>query len=245
MGNLHVGHASLIDKASNYNDPIFTSIFVNPLQFNDKKDFERYPITLDNDIKILESYNCSCLYLPDESILDNISKINAPSKANFLCGLDRPGHFDGVLTIVNKLFEIIKPSRAFFGLKDYQQLILISDFVNHNNLPIEIISAETVRDKNGLAMSSRNNHLSESDKLIASELYKALRIIEENKEKISKEFIDQITDKLITFGFSLDYLQLCDLNTLDQIEDMSKKPILIAIAANFKGIRLIDNIIIK
>ena len=102
MGNLHVGHASLIDKASNYNDPIFTSIFVNPLQFNDKKDFERYPITLDNDIKILESYNCSCLYLPDESILDNISKINAPSKANFLCGLDRPGHFDGVLTIVNK-----------------------------------------------------------------------------------------------------------------------------------------------
>ena len=118
MGNLHNGHLSLFERASELNNPIFSSIFINPLQFNNKNDFANYPKTLKNDISLLESHNCECLFLPDESILDNIEQIKAPDKANFLCGANRPGHFDGVTTVVYKLFQAVKPNKAFFGLKD-------------------------------------------------------------------------------------------------------------------------------
>ena len=135
MGNLHDGHISLIKKANEYNDTVITSIFINPLQFNDKNDFIHYPKTLDSDINLLIKNECNCLFLPDQSILNNIKQIESSYKSQQLCGLNRPGHFDGVLTIVNRLFEVIRPTRAIFGKKDYQQLLLISDFVKENKFP--------------------------------------------------------------------------------------------------------------
>jgi len=177
MGNLHKGHMALIDKAKSYDSHVIASIFINPLQFNDASDFKNYPKSIDDDIALLSEHGCDYLFIPDSSILENIKEIKASDKALYLCGMNRPGHFDGVLTIVNKLFEIIKPTRSFFGKKDFQQLTLITNFVKENNLPIEIISVDTVRELNGLAMSSRNNRLSESDREKASKLYKTLNAL--------------------------------------------------------------------
>ena len=145
MGNLHKGHMALIDKAKSYDSHVTASIFINPLQFNDASDFNNYPKSLDDDIGLLSKHGCDSVFIPDSSILENIKEIKAPDTATYLCGMNRPGHFDGVLTIVNKLFEIIKPTRSFFGKKDFQQLTLIKNFVIENNLPIEIISVDTVR----------------------------------------------------------------------------------------------------
>ena len=158
--------------------------------------------------------------------------------------MNRPGHFDGVLTIVNKLFEITKPTRSFFGKKDFQQLTLIKNFVSENNLPIEIISVDTVREPNGLAMSSRNNRLSESDREKASELYKTLSLIRDNSNDLSNEIIKKHKDDLMRQGFDVDYLSVCDPISLKDLEDFNSKPMLVAIAASISGIRLIDNLLI-
>ena len=148
------------------------------------------------------------------------------------------------MTIVNKLFEITKPTRSFFGKKDFQQLTLIKNFVIENNLPIEIISVDTVREPNGLAMSSRNNRLSESDREKASELYKTLSLIRDNSNDLSNKIIKSHKDELMRQGFDVDYLSACDPISLKDLEDFNSKPILVAIAASISGIRLIDNILI-
>ena len=244
MGNLHKGHMALIDKAKSYDSHVSASIFINPLQFNDASDFKNYPKSLDDDIALLSKHGCDSLFVPDSSILENIKEIKAPDTALYLCGMNRPGHFDGVLTIVNKLFEITKPTRSFFGKKDFQQLILIKNFVKENNLPIEIISVDTVREQNGLAMSSRNNRLSEFDREKASKLYNTLTSIKDNSNKLSNEMIKSFKHELTKEGFDVDYLTVCNPITLKDLGDFNSKPILVAIAASISGIRLIDNILI-
>jgi len=244
MGNLHNGHMSLIDNAKSYNSHVTASIFINPLQFNDASDFKNYPKSLDDDIALLSKHGCDSLFVPDSSILENIREIKAPDTALYLCGMNRPGHFDGVLTIVNKLFEIIKPKRSFFGKKDFQQLTLIKNFVKENNLSIEIISVDIVRELSGLAMSSRNNRLSESDREKASKLYETLSLIKDNSSNLSMEIINSYKDELTKKGFDVDYLSVCDPISLKDLEDFNSKPILVAIAASISGIRLIDNILI-
>ena len=244
MGNLHKGHMTLIDKARSYDSHVTASIFINPLQFNDTNDFNNYPKSLDDDIALLSKHGCDSVFIPESSILENIKEIKAPDTALYLCGMNRPGHFDGVLTIVNKLFEITKPTRSFFGKKDFQQLTLIKNFVSENNLPIEIISVDTVREPNGLAMSSRNNRLSESDREKASELYKTLSLIRDNSNDLSNKNIKSHKDELMRQGFDVDYLSVCDPISLKDLEDFNSKPILVAIAASISGIRLIDNILI-
>jgi len=244
MGNLHKGHMTLIDKAKSYDSHVTASIFINPLQFNDDSDFNNYPKSLDEDIALLSKHGCDSVFIPDSSILENITEIKAPDTAAYLCGMNRPGHFDGVLTIVNKLFEITKPTRSFFGKKDFQQLTLIKNFVSENNLPIEIISVDTVREPNGLAMSSRNNRLSESDREKASELYKTLSLIRDSSNNLSNKIIKSHKDNLMRQGFDVDYLSVCDPISLKDIEDFNSKPILVAVAALISGIRLIDNILI-
>ena len=244
MGNLHKGHMALIDKAKSYDSHVTASIFINPLQFNDDSDFNNYPKSMDEDIALLSKHGCDSVFIPDSSILENIKDIKAPDTALYLCGRNRPGHFDGVLTIVNKLFEITKPTRSFFGKKDFQQLILINNFVKENNLPTEIISVDTVRELNGLAMSSRNNRLSESDREKASKLYKTLSLIKDNLNNLSKKMIKNYKDELIRQGFDVDYLSICDPITLKDHVDFNSRPILVAIAASISGIRLIDNILI-
>jgi pantoate--beta-alanine ligase len=244
MGNLHKGHMALIDKAKSYDDHVSASIFINPLQFNDASDFNNYPKSLDDDIALLSKHGCDSLFIPDSSILENIKEINAPDTALYLCGMNRPGHFDGVLTIVNKLFEITKPTRSFFGKKDFQQLTLINNFVKENNLPIEIISVDTVREPSGLAMSSRNNRLSESDRENASKLYNTLSSLKDNLNNLSLEMINSHKDELTKQGFDVDYLKVCNPMTLKDLEDFNSRPILVAIAASIGGIRLIDNVLI-
>ena len=244
MGNLHKGHMALIDKARSYDSHISASIFINPLQFNDASDFNNYPKSLDDDIGLLSEHGCDSVFIPDSSILENIKEIKAPDTAAYLCGMNRPGHFDGVLTIVNKLFEITKPTRSFFGKKDFQQLTLIKNFVSEKNLPIEIISVDTVREPNGLAMSSRNNRLSESDREKASELYKTLSLIRDNSNNLSNKIIKSHKDELMRQGFDVDYLSVCNPISLKDLEVFNSKPMLVAIAASISGIRLIDNTLI-
>jgi pantoate--beta-alanine ligase len=246
MGNLHNGHLSLFERASKLNNPIFSSIFINPLQFNNKSDFTNYPKTLEKDISLLESQNCECLFLPDESILDNIEQIKAPDKANFLCGANRPGHFDGVLTIVNKLFDLMRPSDAVFGLKDYQQYLLIKDYVNSRNLPINVVGSKTIRDKNGLAMSSRNNLLTSNELIKASEIYKSLLFIKNNTKNLSKHFLDEVSRDLNKKGFKVDYLTVINSITLQEClnQRMEEGRSIVAIAAKIGSVRLIDNIFI-
>jgi pantoate--beta-alanine ligase len=246
MGNLHNGHLSLFEHASKLNNPIFSSIFINPLQFNNKSDFTNYPKTLEKDISLLESQNCECLFLPDESILDNIEQIKAPDKANFLCGANRPGHFDGVLTIVNKLFDLMRPSDAVFGLKDYQQYLLIKDYVDSRNLPINVVGSKTIRDKNGLAMSSRNNLLTSNELIKASEIYKSLLFIKNNTKNLSKHFLDEVSRDLNKKGFKVDYLTVINSITLQEClnQRMEEGQLIVAIAAKIGSVRLIDNIFI-
>jgi pantoate--beta-alanine ligase len=244
MGNLHKGHMALIDKARSYDSHVTASIFINPLQFNEASDFNNYPKSLDDDIALLSEHGCDSVFIPDSSILKNIKEIKAPDTALYLCGKNRPGHFDGVLTIVNKLFEITKPTRSFFGKKDFQQLTLIKNFVKENNLSIDIISVDTVREPSGLAMSSRNNRLSKSDREKASKLYNTLCLIKDNLDILSNETIKSYKDELIWQGFDVDYLTVCNPMTLKDLGDFNSKPILVAIAASISGIRLIDNILI-
>ena len=246
MGNLHDGHLSLFERASKLKKPIFSSIFINPLQFNNKSDFINYPKTLENDISLLESQECECLFLPNESILDNIEQIKAPDKANFLCGADRPGHFDGVLTIVNKLFDLMRPTDAVFGLKDYQQYLLIKDYVDSCKLPINILGSKTIRDKNGLAMSSRNNLLTNDELAKASEIYKSLLFIKNNTNNLSKHLLSDASRNLNKEGFEVDYLKVINSITLQEClsKDYEEGHQVVAIAAKLGSVRLIDNMFI-
>lgn len=245
MGNLHDGHLSLIKEALSFNDHVVVSIYVNPLQFNNKDDLLNYPKTIKDDINLLESVGCNSLFIPDSTILNNIKKIKAPDLANTLCGNSRPGHFDGVLTIVNKLFSIVSPTRAFFGLKDFQQLSIIKDFVKKNNLPIDIFSVDIQRSSEGLALSSRNNLLSKDDLITAAEIYKALQDIKINKDCLSSFFIEKKISYLTDIGFKIEYLEICNPDTLEKIQLPIGDKAIVVIAAFLGNVRLIDNILIN
>tara|TARA_B100000941_G_scaffold268859_1_gene225765 strand:+ start:228 stop:1046 length:819 start_codon:yes stop_codon:yes gene_type:complete len=242
MGNLHRGHISLIDTAKQYKNKVIASIYINKLQFNDKNDYLNYPKTIENDINILDKHGCDYVLIPDDSIVENILNIKAPPKSNKLCGQSRPGHFDGVLTILNKFFQIINPEIVFFGKKDYQQFVLVRDFIRDNNLNIEIVGVDTVRNDSGLALSSRNNLLSNQEKIIATELYKALKDIAYNKTFLDSNLIDLKKDYLKSLGINVDYLISCDCDTFEECYKISEKDILVAVAAYIGKIRLIDNI---
>ena len=254
MGNLHSGHINLLKLAikNNYN-PVF-SIFVNPLQFGPNEDLESYPRSLERDLDVLEENNCHGVFIPkQEEILKNIESLVAPI-SDKLCGKSRPGHFDGVITIVNRLFEITKPEACVFGAKDFQQQLIIKHLIKQKHRHIKFISAPTERDENGLALSSRNNYLNESEKIEASLIFKFLSSMsfelkllpQTNKknflsemESIQKKYHKKIEEK----GFEVDYLELLDPENLEKFEFNSHK-MLVAIAVFFKKVRLIDNLII-
>ena len=245
MGNLHEGHVSLIKKGKELGGQIITSIFINPLQFNNKKDLDNYPKTLNSDVQLLKRSGCNYLYLPDDkSILNNIEKVKASKKSKKLCGLSRPGHFDGVVTILNKFFNQINPDIVIFGKKDYQQYLIVKDLINYKKFNIKLIGSETIRDKNGLALSSRNNLLSNEQKKIASELYKTLQDINKKKKSLSQDLLDKKIDNLSSLGFEVDYLTLCNTETLEDCYEIRSNNLLLAIAATINDIRLIDNIIL-
>ncbi|MCX7797825.1 MAG: pantoate--beta-alanine ligase [Melioribacter sp.] len=201
MGALHKGHASLIERCVKENDINVVSIFVNPTQFNDPNDLKNYPRTFDDDLKLLESHNVDYLFYPEyeEVYFDNYRyKIVENQYSKILCGAFRPGHFEGVLTVVMKLFNIIKPHRAYFGEKDYQQLKLIEGMCKAFFMDIEIIPCPTIRDYDGLALSSRNLLLTQEERKLAA---KFAELLKSNKKP------EDIKDELEKLGFKVDYVE--------------------------------------
>lgn len=255
MGNLHEGHINLLEIAREKNFLPVVSIFVNPLQFGPNEDLDKYPRTLDNDLEILEKNNCHGVFIPQENeILKNIEPIEAPF-ADKLCAKSRPGHFNGVISIVNKLFEVTNPQACVFGMKDFQQQLIIQHLIKIKQYEIQFLSAPVVRDTNGLALSSRNNYLSSQERTEASKVFKFLCEIQEEiklsfkkQKKILPIDLDTIKDNYVQIienkGFKIDYLEILDSKTLEICQNNSTK-ILIAIAVFYKQVRLIDNLVLN
>ena len=245
MGNLHEGHLSLIKEAKNYNDKTIVSIFINPLQFGPNEDFKNYPRTVVSDIKKLKKINCDYAFIPKDNFAKELKLIKAPSISKKLCGKDRPGHFDGVLTIINKIFSVILPTHAFFGLKDYQQFILIREFTRISFPKVKIVGLPIIREKDGLAMSSRNNLLTKDERKIAPNIYEGLLWIENNRKRFTiSELIKLSSEKLNQNNIQIDYLGIFDKKNLTKVKNFEEGA-LIAVAAKIGKVRLIDNIILN
>ena len=253
MGNLHEGHLSLVKQSIELQLNPLVTIYVNPLQFGPNEDFEKYPRTINQDKKNLEKYKCAYLYLPEKiELLEGIKKLKAPY-SKFLCAKKRPGHFDGVITIVNRFLELIKPEYCFFGQKDFQQQLIIQNHLKANKLSTKLIVGETVRDENGLALSSRNNYLTQTEKKDASIIYKYLNEIADQLKKIHQETFNDISkstsiickeykNKFKEKGFDVDYLAIVNSKNLEKIRK-DETDLLIAIAVHYRGVRLIDNLL--
>jgi len=252
MGALHEGHLSLVRTARDENDIVIVSIFVNPIQFGPNEDFNKYPRTFDNDCSLLEKEKVDFLFFPsvDEMYGENFETyVDLKNLPNHLCGLKREGHFRGVATVVAKLFNITLPHRSYFGQKDYQQAQIIRRMVEDLNFFIDIKIMPIVREKSGLAMSSRNQYLTEKQKEKASVLYESLKLGEKliqkgltSPEEIKKEMQKLILKKVPEAR--IDYISIADLNTLEEISSISES-VLVALAVYIGNTRLIDNEIVK
>ncbi len=249
MGNLHDGHLSLIKLAKLKASKTITTIFVNPLQFGKNEDFKKYPRTEKLDIEKLKKEHCDILFIPrsGEEVFSKIKKVNSLNSGNLgseLCGKIRPGHFDGVLTVVNRLFELINPDIAVFGAKDYQQQILIKRMAKSFHPQISLIKAPIIRSKNGVALSSRNNYLSEKELEIAANLYKCLQNSVDSYEKREKlnKILDNANLFLVSKDLMPDYFELRDseLNIISTNNYKGNKVFLGSVTIN--NTRLIDNI---
>lgn len=241
MGSLHNGHISLIQKAKKRKGNVIVSIFVNPKQFNSKKDFDKYPRNLKKDIRLLKRLKIDYLFIPTYNQIFSFKAKNKIFLHNFskkLCGKYRPGHFLGVLDVVNRFIEIIKPNYLFLGRKDFQQLFLISEHIKKNNINTKIVSCKTIREKNGIAISSRNLFLTKNEKKI---LMRSIDFLKKNKKKINGKNIRLFTKKLKFFGIEkIEYLKIVDLNSV-KFKANIKKNCNIFIAFYLNKIRLIDN----
>lgn len=249
MGSIHEGHISLVETAKKYGDIIIVTIFVNPIQFNNPEDYNSYPKNFDKDVEILEKSGVDILFCPSLSEVypdgfDTTVRVN--SLSNSLEGQYRKGHMEGVATIVTKLFNIILPDYAIFGEKDYQQLLLIKSFVKDLNMSVEIIQSKTVRDKEGLAISSRNIKLTPAERLVACEIIKSLNIAFEkiiSGQKNSEQIINLIKEHLAPFdSMKIEYVSIrnpYDFEIIDKIQE----EFVILIAAFVGEVRLIDNVI--
>jgi pantoate ligase/cytidylate kinase len=257
MGALHVGHLSLIDRARAENSCVVVSIFVNPLQFGAGEDFEKYPRTLESDRQICEDAGVDAIFAPSPAEIgadrSNLTQVIPPSEmVNIMCGRSRIGHFQGVATIVTKLLNIVQPDRAYFGEKDGQQLAIIRRLVNDLNLPVEIIGCPTLREPSGLAYSSRNQFLSESDRLLAPHIYQSLfqaqQIFLENYTQISPSAILEAVRVYLTKfpAINVEYIELVDAKSLQPCNTISSDSgLMLAIAARIGNTRLIDNILLS
>lgn len=253
MGYLHEGHLSLMRLAKQRCDTLVVSIFVNPMQFGQNEDFARYPRDFARDESLCEKENVDIVFYPDEREIypeDFRTRVIVSDLRDRLCGRSRPGHFDGVTTIVAKLFNIVLPDIAVFGQKDAQQAIIIKRMTEDLNFPIEIVVSPTVREHDGLAMSSRNKYLSQEEREKATILYRALSLAKEKIEKKeissageARELIRKQIDSV--GGFVIDYIEVVDAVKLEPISDLRGKEALIALAVRIGTTRLIDNVSIK
>jgi pantoate--beta-alanine ligase len=249
MGALHQGHLSLLQQAKAANDIAVCSIFVNPTQFNDPKDLEKYPRPIDSDTEKLQSAGCDVLFNPavDEMYAQNEQwHLNLGELEHLLEGKFRPGHYQGVTQVVYKLFDIVKPNTAFFGQKDYQQFLVISKMVALLNLPVKLVMCHIVREADGLAMSSRNIHLSADDRRHALVLSRSLFSVKEHFEKTDLATLKQQAEEMIKAeeGTNLEYFEIADGQTLQPAKQDSKQ-IVALVAARVGNTRLIDNVILR
>ena len=247
MGALHQGHLSLYKAAKKENDEVISSIFVNPTQFNNPDDFQKYPKTLEKDLELLEKAGVDAVYVPnvEEMYPDglNSKKYDFDGLENEMEGKYRPGHFDGVGTIVEELFRQVQPHNAYFGEKDYQQLAIIKKMVEKTKLPVKIHGVPTLREEDGLAMSSRNVRLTETQRKEATIIYETLAKVKEWFKVISLEEIKQkVTDIFRNSNFELEYFVIADEETLKEAnaidEDKEYRAFIVAYADT---VRLIDN----
>jgi pantoate--beta-alanine ligase len=253
MGALHNGHISLINSSNIENDITICSIFVNPTQFNNAVDFEKYPITIEKDTQLLKEANCSILFLPTvkEIYPDGINNLNNYTLGfieTVYDGAFRPGHFQGVCNVVQRLFEITIPHNAYFGLKDYQQCMVIKKLVELMNWQhkIELHFCATLREADGLAMSSRNTRLNATERQIAPIIYETLQFIKSNLIVGDLTMLLQnAKDKLVTKNLKIDYLDIADAYNLEPISFWDGKQKLVCVVAAFLNeVRLIDNVVI-
>jgi pantoate--beta-alanine ligase len=248
MGALHQGHLSLIERAKHFNDKTICSIFVNPTQFNDPKDLLKYPRTIDQDISLLEQVDCDYLFKPEvDEIYDNNEQwhLAIGELEHLLEGKFRPGHYQGVTQVVYKLFNIVKPDTAYFGQKDYQQFLIISKMVEILNIPVKLVMCPIKREPDGLAMSSRNIHLTPEDRRHALILSKTLSWVEDDFDihkipQLKKEAELMIGNEP---GVELDYFEIVNGDTLLPANKNSKS-IVALVAAKVGKTRLIDNVIL-
>jgi len=246
MGNLHTGHIKLVEIAKEHAQCTVVSIFVNPLQFGPNEDLASYPRTLQADCEKLIGF-ADIVFAPNVAEMyphEQTMMITPPPIANTLCGASRPGHFAGVATVVMKLFNIVQPDIAVFGKKDFQQLFIIKQLVGQFNLPIDIIAGETVRESDGLALSSRNSYLNEQERFAASQLNQALgRVVNEIKSGsyLFEDCITAATNSLNAEGWVVDYIAICNADTLHPAQ-MSDSNLVVLGAAKLGKTRLIDNI---
>jgi len=251
MGALHEGHLSLVKRARRENDVVVASIFVNPLQFGPKEDFKKYPRTLTKDLTLLKWEKTDVVFTPTAQAMypeGYEAKIRVPSLDTILEGAIRPGHFQGVATVVAKLFNIVQPSRAYFGQKDVQQVRVIERMIKDLNLPVRLVACRTVREKDGLACSSRNRYLSPKERDEAVKIYQALFL---GRELVSEKImlrsgqlikrLNQIFSKIPKS--KVDYIAVVDPETLAPMQKI-RRPALLAAAVRIGKTRLIDNIII-
>lgn len=250
MGYLHEGHLSLVRKAKDLSDVVVVSIFVNPTQFGPGEDYERYPRDEKGDETKLEAEGVDFLFIPEvreiyPSGYQTYVEVTGVSKG--LCGDFRPGHFQGVATVVAKLFNIVKPHVAVFGEKDYQQLLVIKRMVEDLNFDIDIIPGVLIREKDGVAMSSRNTYLSPLDRKKATILYQSLtkaKELFESGEQRASHLREIVRESIASMnGVTLQYVELRDAETLEKVEKVDK-PVVIAVAAFIGSVRLIDNMIL-
>lgn len=246
MGALHKGHLSLIKMAQQQADVVVCSIFVNPTQFTDPKDLEKYPRPLVHDIKLLKEVGCNVVFMPSVKEMYPAPEnwqIDLGSAEFLLEGEFRKGHYQGVTQIVKKLFDAVNPDVAFFGQKDFQQVLMIKNMINHFNLPVKLVSCAIIREEDGLAMSSRNIHLSTSDRKNALILSKSLAFAKDNFKQLSlTELLSQaVTMIKNTPGVVLDYFTIVNGDTLLPIADKNEKNPVALVAAKVGETRLIDN----
>lgn len=250
MGALHEGHLKMMELSSEFNDITVVSIFVNPLQFGPNEDFDAYPRQINKDVEMMEEIDVDYVFYPsvEEMYPDELGvTLKVGKLAHVLEGAQRPGHFEGVVTVVNKLFNIISPDYAYFGKKDAQQLAIVEKMVKDFNHPIEIIGVDIVREKDGLAKSSRNVYLTEEERQEAVHLSKSLKLARDlynNGERNSSVIIDEITQYLL--DYTSGQVDEVAIYSYPELEEQSKiqGQIFISLAVKFSKARLIDNIII-
>jgi pantoate--beta-alanine ligase len=248
LGALHKGHISLIEQAQKNNDVVVCSIFVNPTQFNDPKDLEKYPRTIEADIALLEQVNCDILFNPPVSeIYDDNEQwhLEIGPMEQLLEGKSRPGHYQGVTQIVSKLFNIVNPDTAFFGQKDYQQFSVISKMVELLKMPVQLVMCPIKREADGLAMSSRNIHLTTADRQHSLVLSKTLNWVKENFNRSEIQQLKHKAELMISAeeGVELDYFEIADGETLLPANE-DTKTIVALVAAKVGKTRLIDNVLL-